>query len=84
MKGENLYSSIVYVDTKYGQISCHLKDVMREKKISIYQLSHISNIKYEIIKRYCDDLVLRYDANILARLCFCLDCELSSILKYEK
>ncbi len=79
-----MYSSIVNIDTEYGHISCYLKEVMKEKKISIYQLSHIANIKYEIIKRYCDNQVLRYDTDILARLCFCLNCELSSILKYVK
>ena len=76
--------SIIYLNTKYGSISCHLKEVMQEKKISKYYLSKTSNIKYEIIKRYCDDEVLRYDANVLSRLCYCLDCDLSSILKYEK
>ncbi len=79
-----MYSSIVYVDTEYGHISCYLKDIMKSKKISIYYLSRISNIKYEVIKRYYDNRVLRYDTDILSRLCFCLDCELSSILKYEK
>ena len=77
-------NSIIYQNVKYGKITCNLKEVMKEKHISTYKLANITNIKYEIVKKYRDNNVLRYDANILAKLCFCLDCELSSLLKYEK
>ncbi len=79
-----MYSIITYGQTNYGKISCNLKRIMKEKKISTYQLSHQTNIKYEIIKRYCDNEMQRYDADILAKFCFYLNCEVSSILKYEK
>ena len=79
-----MYSSIVYTNTNYGNISCKLKDIMDEKKISIYRLSHDSNIKYEIIKRYYDNDIQRFDSDILAKICFCLGCDIGSLLKYEK
>ena len=79
-----MYSLVTYANIDYGVISCHLKEVMKEKRVSIYKLSFASNIKYEIIKRYYDNKVLRYDTDILAKLCFCLECDLSSLLKYEK
>ena len=72
------------LDTKHGKIVCHLKELMEDREISVYRLSFITGIKYEVLKRYYDNLILRYDANILAKLCFYLDCELSSLLKYEK
>ena len=72
------------LDVKQGKIICHLKDIMQDREISVYRLSFITGIKYEVLKRYYDNLILRYDANILAKLCFYLDCELSSLLKYEK
>ncbi len=79
-----MYSSIVNIETNYGKISCTLKDVMLSKKISIYRLSHDTNIKYEIIKKYYENDIQRFDLDILAKLCFCLNCEVSSLLKYEK
>ena len=79
-----MYSSIVYQDTNYGRIFCNLKDILKEKKITIYKLSSISNIKYEIIKKYCDNNIQRVDLDILAKLCFCLNCEVNDMLKYEK
>ena len=77
-------NSCVCQSTKYGKITCNLKEVMQKNNITTYRLSNISNIKYGIIKRYRDNDMLRYDANILSKLCFYLDCELSSLLKYEK
>ena len=79
-----MYSSIVEEITNYGKISCNLKEVMKQKKITVYKLSNISNIKYEIIKKYCDNNIQRIDLDILAKLCFCLNSEICSLLKYEK
>ncbi len=76
--------NIILWNTKYGSINCNLKQIMLTKKISIYQLSRISDIKYEVIKRYYDDNVLRYDGNILAKLCYSLDCKIEEILQYNK
>ena len=72
------------LDVKQGKIICHLKDIMQDREISVYRLSFITGIKYEVLKRYYDNLILRYDASILTKLCFYLDCDLNSILKYEK
>ena len=84
MKGDILYSSIVEQITDYGKISCNLKQILKEKQMTIYKLSNISNIKYEIIKKYCDNNIQRIDLDILAKLCFCLNLEVDSLLKYEK
>lgn len=79
-----MYSTIVYANTDYGRISCNLKEILNKKQMTIYKLSNISNIKYEIIKKYCDNDFQRIDIDILAKLCFCLNLEVDSLLKYEK
>ena len=84
MKGDSLSLLDLYQDIEYGTISCHLKEVMKEKNITIYRLSFASNIKYEVIKRYYNNNISKYDACVLAKFCHYLDCELSSLLKYEK
>ena len=77
-------SIITYLETDYGKVSCHLKEVLKERNVGIYRLSQDANIKYDIIKKYCDNEIQRFDLDILAKMCYCLDCEVSSILKYEK
>ena len=79
-----MYSSIVEEITDYGKVSCNLKSVMQQRGVTIYKLSNISNIKYEIIKKYCDNNIQRFDLDILARICFCLNLEVEDLLKYVK
>ena len=54
------------------------------KHISIYKLSKLTGLKYDVIMRYYDNSIIRYDANVLAKLCSVLDCSISELLKYEK
>ena len=77
-------NSIIYRDIEYGKVICNLDAIMKRKNITTYRLSIISNIKYDVIERYRYNIALRYDSYILAKLCFYLDCDLSSLLKYEK
>lgn len=76
--------NIVLWDTEYGKIKCKLKKVMKLRGINIYQLARLSDVKYDILKRYCDDYIVRYDANILAKLCYSLNCEIGELLQYER
>lgn len=85
MKGEALHTEqIILWDTEYGEVHCNLKDVMKKKKITIYQLVRISGIKYDVIERYYSDEVIRFDSNVLAKLCYSLDCDISDVLKYQR
>ncbi len=70
--------------TRYGRINCLLKDLLLDRKISIYQLSRMADIKYEIIERYCSNCVMRYDTSILSRLCYTLDCQVGDIIEYSE
>lgn len=75
---------IILWDTKYGEIHCFLKDVMQKRKITIYQLVRITGIKYDVILRYYNDEIVRFDSNVLAKICYSLDCEISDVLKYQR
>ncbi len=79
-----MYSKVYEEIEDYGKISCNLKELLEKNNITIYRLSNITNIKYEIIKKYCDNNIQRVDLDILARLCFCLKCDVVDLLKYEK
>ncbi len=84
MKGDILITDkVILWNTKVGKINCHLRDIMYIRKINVYQLARLSNLRYEIIDRYYDNKVIRYDSNVLAKLCYSLDCSISDILKYD-
>lgn len=85
MKGDQLHTEqIILWDTAFGKTHCRLMDVMKKRKVSIYTLSKISGLKYDVILRYFDDKIIKYDANVLAKLCYSLDCDIDDVLEYRR
>lgn len=39
---------------------------------------------YDLVNRYYNNKVIRVDLDIIARMCFALDCGIKDILKYTK
>lgn len=83
-KEDIITNNISLLGTECGLVYCNLKKIIISKHISIYQLSKLTGIKYDVIMRYYDNRIIRYDSYVLARLCYILDCSISDILKYEK
>ena len=75
--------NIILWNTNYGRIICNLKKIMKKRNITIYELSKIIDVKYDIIKKYCNNENSRYDVNILAKICFSLDCKIDELLQYS-
>ena len=67
----------------YGKITIKLRNIMDKDNISIYKMSQATGLKYNTIKSYYDNTNLtRYDSDVLAKMCYALNCELSDILEY--
>lgn len=69
--------------TDFGHIELRLDEVMKEKGISINMLSRLSDVKYDIVKKYYYKENYGCNFEILAKFCYILDCKLSDILIYE-
>jgi len=76
--------NIILWDTKYGQINCKLKNYLEKHHISMYHLERITGIKYDVLKRYYDNQIIKFDGSVLARLCYSLNCENNDLLQYER
>ncbi len=68
----------------YGKIELHLKERMEEKGFSRYQLAKLTNTRFEVVNKWYGGEVERIDADILARFCYTLDCNVSDIIEYKK
>lgn len=73
---------IILWDTKYGRVRCNLYKILRIKKVSVYQLARLTNIRYEILKKYANNEMMRFDSNILAKICYVLNCNVNDIMEY--
>lgn len=78
----DLKSVIEYKE--YGKISFRLKDVMEEKGINRNTLSKRTNVRFEVIDKWYTGTVSRMDLDVLARICFALDCSVDKIIVYVR
>lgn len=58
-----------------------LDEVLKAKQISRYELSKLTGIKYQTIDNYYKNKVIRYDREILLKMCIALECEIGDIIK---
>ncbi len=75
-------SIIVYRD--YGNIKFDIKSVMDNKGITINQVVKKTGLHHQVIKRYYNGTVERFDKDVLSKLCYVIDCNLNDIMYYEK
>lgn len=68
----------------YGRIALHLREQMEERGLKRNQLATAMGVRFEVVDKWCRGDVSRIDADILARLCYVLDCGVQDILTYEK
>ncbi len=57
---------------------------LNEHNITRYELAKRTDIKFQTIDRYYKNRVVRYDSDILDRICTALSCDLCDILEYRK
>ena len=67
----------------YGKISVHLKEIIEQKGITRYRLAKLADTRFEVVEKWCSGTVERIDADVLARFCYILDCEITDIIKYK-
>ena len=67
----------------YGKITVHIKEIMDSKGITRNFLAKASNTRFEVINKWYNGQVEKMDLDILARICYALDCSPADIIKYS-
>ena len=74
--------NVVNINT-YGKVSVHLKELLAERGITRYRLAKLADTRFEVVEKWCSGNVERIDADVLARFCYILDCDISDLIKYS-
>ena len=74
----------ILIIKEYGHIVVTLREIMDSRGISRNRLARLINARYEVINKWYNGEVERIDADILARLCYVLDCKVEDILQYKR
>lgn len=81
--GLNVDNSIFFLKD-YGKVTLKLKEFMKKKHITRNKLSILTGSTYNVIDRYYQNDISRLDLDVIARICFVLECNISDIIVYEK
>lgn len=68
----------------YGRFEIILEDYLVNNKVSKNSLAEKANLQRTQLNNYCKNNIKRPDFDVLARICYVLDCELADIVKYVK
>ena len=67
---------------EYGEVRNRLAELIEKKKISKTKLAQRAEMQPTQLRRYCNNEVTRFDADVLARLCTVLECEIGDLLEF--
>ncbi len=66
----------------YGRVHIKLDQLMTEKEITTYELSNKANIRFQTIQSLRKESTTRIDLEVLAKICYMLDCKIQDIIEY--
>ena len=69
---------------QYGSIKINLKKYMDSENITRNALAKAINTRFEVIDKWYNGYVEKIDADILARICYVLDCTPGDIIQYSQ
>ena len=72
----------VLVRANYGHVELRLKEVMDERGISRNQLAKLIDARFEVVGKWYKGEVEKMDMDILARICYALDCTTEDLIRY--
>lgn len=81
-KKENPLRQLPINPDERGTIRIKLDDLIKEKGISLNQLSFRTEMQRSQLRKYRDNTIQRLDIDILIRLCFILECDLKDLIEY--
>jgi putative transcriptional regulator len=61
-----------------------LDELLAEKKISRYELAKRTGVTYPTIDSYYKNKVLRYDTEVLLKICMALGCEIGELIRITR
>ena len=72
----------VLVRADYGHVELKLKGVMDARGITRNQLAKLIDARFEVVGKWYNGEVEKMDLDILARICYALDCTAEDIIQY--
>ncbi|MEG1658564.1 MAG: helix-turn-helix transcriptional regulator [Oscillibacter sp.] len=69
---------------EYGRVHVCLREILDGRGMTRNELARAINARFEVVDKWYQGSVAKIDADVLARMCFVLKCEIGDILCYEE
>ena len=77
-------SKSVITINDYGKITVHIREIMDSKRMTRNYLAKAANTRFEVIDKWYNGQLEKMDLDVLARICYVLNCSPADIIKYNK
>ena len=85
MEGVNMLNKNVLEYKDFGFVKFKLDQIMEERKITVYELSSKANVGFQTIKKLKEgEDLTRINLDVIAKICYVLECELFDLMEYVK
>ena len=74
--------NVVFSMKEYGHVEIQLKEIMEKRGITRNALARATNTRFEVINKWYQGHVEKLDTDVLARICYILDCTPGDIVIY--
>ena len=74
----------VFLIKDYGKINIKLKKYLDENNIKRGNLSNSINAHFKVINKWYNNDVEKMDLDVLARICYVLNCRVEDIIEYSE
>ena len=73
----------IYIKGSDKMIRLKLDQYLDQHGITRYELAKRTGIRFQIIDHYYKNKVVRYDSDLLDRICQALECDISDLIEYR-
>lgn len=74
----------VKITKDYGKIKLKLRELMDKNGVTRNNLARKVDVRFEVIDRWFSGDIEKLDLDILARICFVMNCGVEDILEYTE
>ncbi len=72
----------IFTINDYGHITINIKKYMDERNITRNALARACNTRFEVINKWYQGSVEKIDTDVLARICYILECAPGDIIQH--
>jgi len=65
-----------------GSIKIHLNDLLEKSELSKNKFCQKAEIQRSQLNGYMNNTITRLDTDVLARICYTMDCSIADLLEY--